>query len=228
MKRRINALLVDAGGVLVVPDPAAVRIALSRYGACPDDGTCLRAHYFTMRELERCGTPDWARIDRTYARIAGVAEEHRDNAVLAVADIYRGTQWVAAPGAARLLRTADKLGIPTVVVSNAYGTMERILGSAGVCSTDGTAGARVAAILDSDVIGLAKPAAEIFLHAAELIGRVPEECAHVGDTVVLDVRGAQAAGMSAIHLDPFSLCPDDDHMHVARLEELADPLARVL
>jgi putative hydrolase of the HAD superfamily len=219
---RIRALLVDAGGVLILPDPEAVRDALSNYGALPDDATCMKAHYFTMRELERDPIPCWQVIDRTYARIAGVPDEHMDEAVMAIAALYRGCAWVPAPGASNFLRRACDLGLSIVIVSNAYGTMERILNAACICSADGSAGERVAAILDSDIVGFEKPNPKIFVRAADLVSCAPQECVHIGDTVALDVRGAQAAGMVGVHVDPFDLCIGDDHLHVKNPGELFD------
>ena len=79
----------------------------------------------------------------------------------------------------------------------------------------------VLAIVDSHVVGIAKPAAEIFRHALEPLGVPPEQAIYVGDTVRYDVRGARAAGLRPVHFDPFDLCPDrTDHAHIHRLTDL--------
>ena len=55
--RSIDAVVLDAGGVLVVPGPVVFRRLLAPYGAAPDDATCLRAHYEGMREVDRLKVP---------------------------------------------------------------------------------------------------------------------------------------------------------------------------
>ena len=49
--------------------------------------------------------------------------------------------------------------------------------------------------------GSAKPDASIFLAACARLGVAPREALYVGDDVLLDVRGAQQAGMRAVWLN---------------------------
>ena len=60
----MDAVLLDAGGVLLLPDPAELRRVLAPFGRIPDDETCRRAHYASMREVDRIGGPDWPAVDR--------------------------------------------------------------------------------------------------------------------------------------------------------------------
>lgn len=53
----------------------------------------------------------------------------------------------------------------------------------------------------SEEVGLYKPDAAIFLHAARLLGVAPEACMHVGDIFEMDVAGAKRAGMRACWLN---------------------------
>lgn len=52
----------------------------------------------------------------------------------------------------------------------------------------------------SDEVGVRKPAPEIFALTLRSIGSEPSTAVHVGDDATLDVRGARAAGMRAIHV----------------------------
>ena len=52
----------------------------------------------------------------------------------------------------------------------------------------------------SDEVGFRKPAPEIFALALRAVGGQPSAAVHVGDDVTLDVGGARAAGMRAIHV----------------------------
>jgi len=114
---------------------------------------------------------------------------------------------------------AYKLGI----VSNADGTIEEQLRRGQICQVGEGLGVPVLAIIDSGVVGVATPAAEIFSHALAPLGVLPADAVYVGDTVRYDVRGARAAGLPPVHLDPLALCasPADDHAHIRGLHELA-------
>lgn len=50
-------------------------------------------------------------------------------------------------------------------------------------------------------LGVAKPDAAIFLEACRQLGVAPEEAVYVGDDVLLDVQGAQRAGMRAVWMN---------------------------
>ncbi len=55
-------------------------------------------------------------------------------------------------------------------------------------------------LIFSDECGVRKPDPEIFHLTLRQIGLAPEEAVHVGDDPVLDVQGAQGAGMRAIQV----------------------------
>jgi putative hydrolase of the HAD superfamily len=219
----VEAVLVDAGGVLLVPDPAAVRRELASLGVEPDDDTCLRAHYLSMREVDRIGPGDWPTVDRCYARAVGVTEARVDAAVPFVDSIYMRDRWAPAAGAAEALVALQEAGVPVAVVSNAGGTMEEQLREHEICSVDGSTHARVAVVIDSEVVGVEKPDPKIFSFALDVLGIAADRCLYVGDTVAFDVVGARAAGLWPVHVDPFDLCPDrDDHPHASGLAEVSD------
>jgi putative hydrolase of the HAD superfamily len=216
----LDAVLFDAGGVLILPDPEHIRLALTPLGATPDDDTCRRAHYEGMRECDRIGGPKWPLVDRVIGRIAGVAEERLDDVCGPIESVYLSHHWVEAPGATLTLHALSAAGIPLAVVSNASGTMEQLLAELGVCGVSQGPGAKVAVVVDSEVVGFEKPDPRIFETALRALGLPAERCAFVGDTVTFDVLGAKAAGLRPYHLDPYELCPDDDHGHLRALEQL--------
>jgi putative hydrolase of the HAD superfamily len=53
-------------------------------------------------------------------------------------------------------------------------------------------------------IRASKPSRAIFQHAVRGLGLPPEAVLHVGDSLAMDVRGAQAAGLSALLLKRFA------------------------
>ncbi len=54
----------------------------------------------------------------------------------------------------------------------------------------------------SAAFGIPKPEKEIFIHTAEKLGLLPEECVYVGDNYHGDILGAIGAGMKAIYYNP--------------------------
>jgi len=74
-------------------------------------------------------------------------------------------------------------------------------------------------------LGFAKPDARIFHRACEALQVAPNEALYVGDDPLLDVEGAQQAGLRAVWLDrfgrelPATIMPD---WHCASLAELVD------
>jgi putative hydrolase of the HAD superfamily len=218
----IAALLFDAGGVLLLPDPDVFRRLLAPFGAAPDDATCDRAHYIGMSEVDRIGEADWPVVDDAVARALGVPDDCLDAAAGAVSEVYLNSTWVPVPGAAETLVELQGDGYPLAVVSNASGTMEQQLLQHDICSVDGETHARVTVVIDSDVVGVEKPDPRIFALALDALGRPdPARCVYVGDTVHFDVEGARAAGLWPLHVDPFRLCPaTGDHEHLASVADL--------
>jgi putative hydrolase of the HAD superfamily len=214
----LTSVTVDAGGVLLLPDPVAVRFVLGDFGAYPDNATCWRAHYEMIRHLDDSPDPDWHELSRSFASTLGVLPQYQDDAGKAVvAEVYQGSAWVAAPGAAEALARLVSGGYRLAVVSNTtHGGMEEVLLRTGLCSVSGDF-APVSAVIDSHVVGVEKPDPRMFELALTALKTSPSDCVHVGDSLRYDVIGAQAAGMTAVHVDPLQLCGTGDHAHAPSL-----------
>lgn len=224
---QIDGIMLDAGGVLLLPDPAALRKGLAPLGLAPADEACHRAHYAGMGEVDRRRSADWPAVDRVVAQTVGVPPELIPEAIPAIQAIYAEAPWQPVPGTADALRGFQAAGIALAVVSNATGTIEAQLAAHQICATDGRSGAEVRVVVDSHQVGVEKPDPAIFGFALEALGLDPSRCLHVGDSVHFDVEGARAAGIHPVHLDPFGLCVEPDHPHVPSLHELARQLGVV-
>jgi putative hydrolase of the HAD superfamily len=223
----IEAVVLDAGGVLMLPDPEAFRRALAVIGLAPDDETCRRAHYVGMRELDRVGAPPWRPVDMQLALALGVGEEDLDDVIEGIERVFTHEPFVPAGGAASALARVAAAGHPFAIVSNANGTMAELLASHRICSADGECEPdvpRAVVVVDSHVVGIEKPAPAIFDFALQALGLPAERCVYLGDTVHFDVRGARAAGLHPLHIDPYSFCGDADHPHAASLTAAVEML----
>ena len=222
----VTTVLLDAGGVLLLPDPAALREALAGLDLEVDDEAARRAHYECMAELDRIDRLDWPAVDAFLLRHLGVETDRVDGLVARIEELYLSRPWVPIKGAAETLLTLQSAGFRLAVVSNATGTIESQLLEGEICSVEGHRGARVEVVIDSHVVGVEKPDPRIFEIALEAIGGQREHCVYVGDTHFFDVRGATAAGIRVLHADPYGLCRHDGHPHITGLEELPALLGR--
>jgi putative hydrolase of the HAD superfamily len=220
----VEAVLLDAGGVLLMPDPAAFRRHMAPFGVCPDDDTCWRAHHLGMAELDRIGMTDYRQADQVMARFLGVAEPDVEEAVDALNAVYVDEPLVPIHGVGDQLHRLRDVGLPLAVVSNAGGTVEAQLAEHRICAVAATDVAEVAIVIDSQIVGVEKPDPAIFAYALEALQVPANRCVYLGDSVHFDVNGAHAAGISPIHVSPYGWCADDDHPHVASLKAFIDQL----
>src|ERR1035437_7337089 len=100
----IRAVTIDAHGVLLLPDPVAIRAVLREFSCEPDDATCRKAHYPMVRLLDRMVQPDWPTMNRSFAHALGVEHSGQVEAGAILAErVYLGTSWIPAPGASSAL-----------------------------------------------------------------------------------------------------------------------------
>jgi len=260
----VSAILLDAGGVLLFPDPDLMLPPLRAAGADPSPADLIRAHYSAMTETagEQPVTSGWwASYLCRYVSACGVPEDE----VLPLAErmartIYGFTWTHVGPGVRDALAALAGLGVPLGIVSNSDGEVQGWLARLGLCYAPsappaqtgsappaqtgtaphahiasaphaqaerrprGKAGIEVGVVVDSAVVGVAKPDPAIFEIALDALG-VPAAdrgaAIHVGDALQYDVAGALAAGIVPVHLDPFGDCAaPGGHQHIRALADL--------
>lgn len=216
MAKRFDAVLFDAGGIFVIPDPVATGMAISPFGGSMDHNVLVRCHYAGMEALDAVASKrtdrsidkiTWDIYRRAYVKTAGVGEVQVEHAADAMRKLFSPYYWRFP-----MLESVAALGqlhyrkVPIGVVSNASGQIEQTLANLCICQVGPGAGVPVSIVTDSHVIGYAKPDPRIFADAIATLGLSPERVAYVGDSYVNDVGGAQAAGLVPLLYDPF-----DDH-----------------
>lgn len=122
------------------------------------------------------------------------------------------------------LQRLSAAGVPVGVVSNNDGTAPEQLLAVQVAQVGPGAYTQVSVIIDSGIVGVSKPDPAIFAHALEAMGVSPNRALYVGDTPHADVRGARAAGMPVVQLDPYNLYAGWDHPRVPDVGVLVDLL----
>jgi putative hydrolase of the HAD superfamily len=122
-----------------------------------------------------------------------------------------------APHALETINALRRAGIAVVVVTNSDGHAAENLRDAGICHLTPGRGAVVAGVVDSGLLGAAKPDPAMFRTALKQARVKPAAVVHVGDMMSTDVVGARSAGIVPIHLDPLRRCRAPDHRHVRGL-----------
>lgn len=226
VKPEYDAILFDAGGVFLIPDPSVMAPTLAYYGATTDGEAYVRAHYGAMAAKSRQGSgeDDWSHYNHAYVSLVGVPEVNHAAAVNVLSRTRHAHLWRAPlAGSAEALRALNEQGVPIGIVSNASGQIEEILGRSGICQVGPGDHASVLCIVDSHVVGVAKPDPRIFDFALPyFIGIEPSRIAYVGDSVVMDVGGAIAAGLKPILVDPY-----DDAVDLVSCRRIASLLELV-
>lgn len=113
-----------------------------------------------------------------------------------------------------LLDLLDAAGIPYGAVSNNVHDYQR-------AKLDGAGLERVSRLVGTDTVGVAKPAAAIYLEGVRLLGTAAEETLYVGDNRLLDAEASTAAGLVGVWLNRVGEpAPDFSGHEVNSLEQL--------
>jgi putative hydrolase of the HAD superfamily len=222
---RCRAVFLDAGGVIVLPHRDLVRASLARVGVGVGANAVAGAHYRAVRALDRdpalLGAPDG--YPRALCGALGVENERLSEAVAAIsrlADRARSGEimWSeAAPHARDTMTALRGAGVAVFIVTNSDGRAAENLRDAGICQRTAGAGAPITDVIDSALVGSAKPSPRIFQIALQHAGVHATSAVHVGDMLSTDVAGALAARIAPIHLDPHRACRARDHRHIRSL-----------
>lgn len=228
----LDAVLLDVGGVFHLPDHDRIVAAMSRAGLDVDPAELDRAHYAGVRGLTDFREGDreiWLAYNRGYARALGADGQVEAVAEVLLNEFTTGGVWTRiVPGSPAALAQIAATGVKLAIVSNADGSVEAQLADDDICQMGPGPGVEMHAILDSSVVGVAKPDPRIFEIALERLGGVaPDRAIHVGDTPAADAAGARAAGITPVLIDPFDDHPDFDGLRVSSLQQVAELLTEL-
>jgi FMN phosphatase YigB (HAD superfamily) len=208
----------------VLPDPTVLGPLLAYYGGANDVDRHRRAHYAAMAVKSAQGAEerDWREYDRAYVSSIGVTDEDLEEAAAVLGEARTAALWRwPIPESVTALAALAAAGVPLGVVSNASGQIEAVLGRSRVCQVGPGEGTAVRCVVDSHVVGVAKPDPRIFdFAAAHFDGIDRARICYVGDSITMDITGASAAGVQPILLDPFDDHPDADFARIGSLTEL--------
>lgn len=218
---RPAAVLLDAGGVLIAPDPAMIGPALEPFVPGATAGGMLRAHYAGMAAQDCAGLEDWDAYALGFVRCLGSSHSAEAAAAAAFLRIFSAWIWrYPYPEGVKALWLLHQRGARLGVVSNAEGQVEGVLRNLCICQVGRGGGVPVEVVVDSKVVGVSKPDPAIFDHALGAMGVDPGDLVYVGDSIRNDVEGALAAGITPLLLDPHDDRPSAPCRRVRSLLEL--------
>ncbi len=225
---RFDAVVFDAGGVLVLPDPTVLGPLLAYFGGDSSIDVHRRAHYLGMKAKSDAGSAEtsWELYNLAYVDAVGVPAHERDEAadVLDRTRYHHTWRWVIPESRAALDRLAAA-EVPMGVVSNASGQIEAML-ARSTCQVGPGDHVEMRVIVDSHVVGVAKPDPRIFEFALSSFAEFERDrVAYVGDSVTMDIEGSSAAGLHPILVDPYDDHAGADFERIRSLHDLADELA---
>lgn len=225
-----SAVLLDVGGVFLLPSRKHIRFALGQIGLTVDDDSAIdRAHYLAVRafpmdlEADEYLSPLWSDYLRRYSRSLRVDDDRLEEAIEHLRNEYvTGGLWSQViEGSVEGLGQLVDTGLPIGVVSNSDGTIEQRLREMAILQAGRGPGVEVRFVIDSGGVGVEKPDPRIFDFAFDLLD-VPRESAwYVGDTPAFDIVGARRAGLTPILMDPFGVNGDYEVRCVRSLGEVA-------
>jgi putative hydrolase of the HAD superfamily len=219
-----DAILFDAGGVLVLPDPTVIGPLLAPYGGDPSIDAHRRAHYAAMAAKSHTAgiESDWVEYNVAYVRSVGVDPDLVGHAAEVLDHTRSAHLWRwPIPETQRALVALAEQGVPMGVVSNASGQIEEVLRVTNICQAGDGPCIPMRVIVDSHLVGVAKPDPRIFEFALPHFGEFERSrIAYVGDSVIMDVGGAAAAGLHPILLDPHDDHAGADFHRVRSVEDL--------
>jgi HAD superfamily hydrolase (TIGR01509 family) len=224
----VEAVFLDAGGVLLDPDWQRAAEMLRRHGIWATAERLAAAEPVAKRAMDEPGylhrTDDVTRSGGYLGRVleaSGLAfapEALVEAALDFEAEHRRSNLWSALPpGVPGALERLWRRGYRLAVMSNAESNLRDRLKAAGI---DRYFERRII----SAEVGAEKPDPRIFEEGLRQLNVAPWRVIHVGDFYEIDVRGARAVGITPVLMDVAGLSADRDCVRVRSLPELADLL----
>jgi HAD superfamily hydrolase (TIGR01549 family) len=198
----VRAVTFDFGQTLVAIDPTTLVGRLAEIGIAAHEAPILGAlgpaFAASDRIVQKRGaTAAWHAFMDVLLAAAGVAETDRARAVpwLFEQQRVRNLWRRPIPGMIELCRDLARAGVPIGLVTNSEGRAAQLVAELGWTDV-------LPVVADSGILGIDKPAPEIFDWIAERLGVPLGETVHVGDSFPADVLGAVGAGMRAVWFAP--------------------------
>lgn len=223
-RKKLKALLFDFGGTLAFLDFELLAREFSREGRKLDALALEHAEYAGREAIDQvlmgggkklADARAYEHFFRGWMKAAGIPQEEFNECAARFYAIHReASLWrVVRAGTFEALEAFKSAGYRLGIVSNAQGQIEGDARRFGLAPYFDV-------IIDSEVVGVAKPDPRIFQIALERLGVAPGEVKFAGDIYSIDVEGARAAGIEARLVDLHQRYTWVDHEKIRHIGEL--------
>jgi FMN phosphatase YigB (HAD superfamily) len=221
----IRAVLFDAGHTLLEFDYALLTAQLVARGHVVDSARVREAERRARIRLDReqaaqatrakLGAGRYLQYLLSDLRITGEDDVAAITAWRRGFNLPVGLCHQADAQAADALGHLRAAGVITGVISNSNGSVAQALARAGLAPL-------LDFVIDSTVVGIAKPDPRVFALGLQAAGVKPHEAVYVGDSYFVDVLGARGAGLGAVLFDPGGVWGARDCPSASGLREAAE------
>jgi len=209
----LQAVFLDAGGVLVNPNWTRVSEALAGRGVRVEPTRLESAEPAAKRDLDTTErirtttdrTRGWEYFNLVLGHAGIPLSGATDDALAELHEYHqRHNLWESVPAEVpAALAALRRAGLRLAVVSNSNGTLRAKMARLGLASAFDL-------MVDSSEVGVEKPDPAIFAIALERLGVGAASVVHLGDFYQIDVVGARSAGIDAWLIDAGNLYPEAD------------------
>jgi putative hydrolase of the HAD superfamily len=224
-----EAVLLDSGGVFLLPEHSRILGALARAECTASAGSLDAAHYrgasrfTTDLDVEGDWAGCWQQYLELYVEECGVAVEDREEVHRHLdSEFADAALWLRViPGCREGLQALAESGVRLGIISNADGLMAQRLRELEILQVGPGLGVEVECVIDSGDVGVMKPDPRIFEIALDAMAIDADRAWYVGDMPGIDVVGARRAGLNPVLMDPLGLHHDADYDRTDSLAALA-------
>jgi len=218
----LDAVVFDAGGTLVRLDFEWIAMMLGELGVRTTIPALRQGEVHGRRLYDAAADLAPAAVAPIEAYWGGMLEragcprEQLDVAITRLDERQRSSAFLWArpvEGATGVLAALTAMGLRLACVSNSDGRAEEHLVRFDLR-------APLEFVIDSHIVGIEKPDPRIFARALERLGVEPGRALYVGDLRSVDERGARAAGMHFVLLDPYGTYAHHDTDSIPALDRL--------
>ncbi len=230
--RRPKAVLLDVGGIFLLPDHDRILGAFDRAlcQTAPPADLLDSVHYaaaskFTVDlDVEADWAGCWHIYLDAYIEACGVAAADREEVHRHLdSEFADAALWVSpVPFAKDGLQILADRDVRLGIISNADGMIGARLDALEILQVGPGIGVPVECVIDSGVVGVMKPDERIFRIALEAMNVASEDAWYVGDMPAIDVVGARRGGLAPFIMDPLGLHTEADYGSVRSLAHLAE------
>jgi putative hydrolase of the HAD superfamily len=198
-------LLLDAGGTVVFPDQDIILNIAHRFGIKLSQKNVYRGYYQVIYQLD-LEAKTFGKFPEPWPdgyagalfKVLGIHSRQSQQAAAAIHQrhIQHNLWTFTFPWVREALDALADCVSGMSILSNSDGRTKQVFSELGMDHYFDL-------IFDSEDLGLEKPDPKIFNQAIDRLGLNPEQVIYIGDIYALDVVGANQAGLSAVHIDPF-------------------------